>query len=114
MSTRLLDALADKHRELSEIRPSQMAKANLRKPEMPWRERVGRAFARAAAPWSLKELSEMLDRDERQIARWKTGGERAPFDVLLACDPLRPRLIVELAKLDEEIVVETVVRMRTA
>jgi hypothetical protein len=93
-----------------------MVKAQLRKPEIDqWRFAIGRAIERAMtlAGWSLKEFAAAVDRDERQCARWITGGERPQFDALFAVASLRQPLIqafAELAGVD----VEVTVRLRGA
>ena len=116
MSAIVAQRLVSRHRELPE-KADRMASADLRKAEMETnrREIVGKAFAEACEPWSLGELSEMLKRDERQIARWKNGAERVQVDVVLLSEALWPRFVVALARLTPRLVeIETVLRVRTA
>lgn len=80
-----------------------------------WRARVGRVVdrARQLRGWSLKELAAAVDRDERQVARWLTGEERAQFDVLGAVESFRQPLFLAFAeRLGQSVEVETVVRVR--
>jgi hypothetical protein len=106
------------HRLLPEI-SGPMAKADLRKTEMvDWRRLVGGAIERmqSLCGLSLKELSEVVGRDERQIARWIAGTERPQLDALFAAETLRQPLVVALAELAQndgiEIVTEIRVRRR--
>jgi DNA-binding transcriptional regulator YiaG len=96
------------------LRPS--VKADLRKPEMDgYRALLGAAIKRARLrqEWSLKELAATLARDERQVARWEDGTERAHWDALFAIDGYRLELIVALAELGGAAVeVDTVVRVK--
>lgn len=66
-----------------------------------WREAIGRAIERAMflRGWSLKEFAAAVGRDERQCARWITGGERPQFDTLFAVEALRQPLIQAMAEL---------------
>jgi hypothetical protein len=81
-----------------------MAKADLRNADGEpngWRVAIGRAIARAMylQGWSLKEFAAAVDRDERQCARWITGGERPQFDTLFQCEALRQPIIQALSEL---------------
>lgn len=81
-----------------------MAKA-LKKVELPWRERVGRALQRAfaLAGLSQKEVSGLLShRDQAQVNRWIAGTERPQFDALFAVPELRQPLVIALAELAGE------------
>lgn len=115
MRSSVADHASAAHRELPEI-SGRMAKADLRKAEMPeFRVQVGRAIQRAISlvGWSLKELSGQVKRDERQLARWMNGAERPHFDALFAVEELRQPLVVALAELaGDQVVIETVVRVR--
>lgn len=110
------EQIVRRHRELPE-KADRMAAADLRKAEneQERRERVGRAFAEASEPYSLGELSFMLKRDERQIARWKSGSERVQLDAVLLSESMWPRFVVALARLTPRLVeIETVLRVRGA
>lgn len=105
----------------SEIAPA-MANADLRKPEIvDYRVLLGAVLERARllAGWSLKELANHLpledgtERDERQVAKWINGIERAHWDVLFACLTLQQPLIIALAELvGDAVEIETIVRVR--
>lgn len=98
----LPDLPASRHHRLPEKTVSAMAKADLRKPEIPdWRLDVGRAIERTRllAGLSLKELAAAIARDERQVARWIAGTERPQFDAIFAVAALRQPLVVALAEL---------------
>jgi hypothetical protein len=116
MGVSIADRSPARPRELPEMRPV-MAKADVRKPENETdrREKVGKAFAQACEPWSLGELSQMLKRDERQIARWKSGAERVQLDAVLGDERLWARFVVAQAQMKPSVVeVETVLRVRSA
>lgn len=70
--------------------------------------------ARVRCDWNLQEFArEMGGRNERLCARWESGEDRAPIEVLLAHDTLRPQLIIALAELSNDSVeIETTVRIR--
>lgn len=96
-----------------------MAKADLetvRKAEtVDYRQQIGEAIKRAArlaGDWSLKELSAQLKRDERQVARWLSGQERAQLDVLWEVEALRGPLVIALAELSSQAEVVTEIRVR--
>lgn len=97
-----------------EMRP-RMAKADLRKTEMPdWREQIGRAIerTRTLAQLSLKQFADLIGRDERQIARWIAGTERPQMDALFAVESLRGPLVIALAELADEVEVRTTIVVR--
>jgi len=93
-----------------------MVRADLRKAEADhWRFAIGLAIERTLSlcGWSLKEFAAAVNRDERQCARWITGGERPQFDALFAVERLRQPLIQALAELaGDGVEIETVVRLR--
>lgn len=94
------------------------AKADLRLPETDaWREQVGAAIehARQLSGLSLKEFAAAVGRDERQIARWISGDERAQLDRLFAVEALRQSLVIALASLaGQQVEIETTIRVRRA
>lgn len=96
-----------------------MAKADRRKAEIEapdWRPMIGAAIEQAqlACKWSLKELADKVQRDERQVSRWIAGTERPQMDALFAVEALRQPLVVALAALADgvEIVTQITVRRR--
>jgi transcriptional regulator with XRE-family HTH domain len=96
-----------------------MAKADLRKTEIEdFRPVIGGAIQRMQdlAGLSLKELADLVGRDERQVKRWKDGSERPQFDALWSVASLRGVLVQALAELaqDVEVITEIRVRRRTA
>jgi hypothetical protein len=130
MSTMLPPSDARRHRLLTEMRPQittadrwtnrllrpQMAKAQLRKPEVAcWRAPVGQAIARvqARSGLSLKEFAAAIARDERQVARWFTGAEHPQLAAIFTVPALRHLLLVSLAELiGDAVEVETHIRIR--
>lgn len=92
-----------------------MAKADLKKNEMPWREQIGRAIERcfSLAGLSQKEASALLDRDPAQVARWVSAAERPQLDALLSIDQFRQPLIQALSECAGA-EVEVTVRLRRA
>lgn len=91
-----------------------MAKALLKAEIPPWRKVLGGAVKRARArkDWSLKQLAGSLDRDERQVARWEDGSERAHWDALFALDEFRIELLIALAEVcGTAVEIETTVRI---
>jgi ribosome-binding protein aMBF1 (putative translation factor) len=98
------------------VKADKVAKADLRKAEtQDFRVSLGAAIRRARlrSEWSLKELAGELDRDERQVARWESGDERAHWDALFAIEGFRQRLIIALAELGgASVEIETIVRVR--
>jgi hypothetical protein len=116
MGASVSETRPSRHRELPE-KAVRMATADLRKAENDTdrREEIGRAFESASAPWTLNELSGMLHRDERQLARWRSGAERVQLDVVLGSEVLWPRMVVAMARLRPgAIEVETVLKVRIA
>lgn len=114
MPSTLHDSSADVISEERMSRP-RMAKANLRKAEVEWRERVGRAIQRAVSlrGWSLKEFADAVQRDERQCARWYDGAERPQFDVIFSIASMQQPLVIAIAELaGTEVEIETVVRVK--
>lgn len=114
MASTMSDRSAPRHlNKLDDVSPS-MAKADLKKVDLAWREQIGAAIARAIALAGLtrKEAAAALAKDEATVARWVAGIERPMFDALWAVPVLRTPLIQALAEMAEGVVVETVVRMR--
>jgi len=115
MATTLQTPAAARHlQRLDGLRPS-MAKAVKKYDLDAWRTRIGEVIERAFALAGLtqKEAAALLDRDQAQIARWMNGSDRPQFDAIFAVESLRQPLIQALAELAGNVVVETVVRMRT-
>src|SRR5690242_5413272 len=94
-------------------RPLRMAKADLRKTE-DWRAAIGRAIerARTLSQLSLKELADLVGRDERQVARWIGGTERPQLDAIFAVPQLRGPLVIALAELSGSVDVVTTISIR--
>lgn len=114
MGSSVATARADRHRELPET-ADRMVRGSLRKPEMcEFREEIGRVVTRARAlvGWSLKEFAGKVGRDERQVARWENGQERAQFDVLFAVAEFRGPLVQALAEATGAAEVRTEITIR--
>jgi len=114
MGPKVATAAVDRHLErLETVRPA-MVKADLKNLEIPWREMVGRALQRAfsLAGLTQKEGSNLLNRDQAQVARWIAGTERVQLDAVFAVESLRQPLVVALAELaGEGVEIETTVRI---
>lgn len=116
MAVIIAAASAPGHLQRIENLPSCVAKPDLKKIEIAWREHVGSAVQRALslANLSQKEASGLLGHpDAAQLNRWIKGKERPQFDALFAVDVLRQPLVVALAELaGAGVEIETVVRVR--
>lgn len=105
------------HRLTSEIGRPKVAKADLRKTENAEasRQEAGRVVARAKerTGLSLKEFAAAVKREERQVARWFDGSERAHLDALISNKAIKRELIVALAEseAEDDVDVETVIRI---
>lgn len=97
-------APVDRQHRLSDLQPG-MAKVHttaLRIPDVDvWRAAVGQAIetTRLLAKLSLKEFAAVIERDERQVARWIAGTDRPQFDALFAAEALRQPLLIAFAEL---------------
>lgn len=114
MGASLAHAAAPRHLLRSEMRPKP-AKADLRKAEnVEFHAVIGACIdrARLAVGWNLNEFADAVRRDTRQVKRWIDGVERPQFDALFAVAVLRGPLVIELARLSEDIEVETTIRVR--
>ncbi len=105
---------------IGRARPA-MAKATLpdvRKPDVAdiWREKIGRSVerTRTLAQMTLKEFADAIGKDERQIARWIEGKDRPQFDAIFSVPTLRSYLVIALAELADDVVVETTISIRRA
>ena len=101
--------LTDRHRLLPEKRHAvaeadlRMAKAELRKTEKAEHDDwilLGKAVERCIylTALSLKEFAGVIDRDERQVARWIHGTERTQVDTIFAVPQFRRSFVVALAE----------------
>lgn len=114
MSRSIASTASGSPRELADVAP-RMAKADLRKAESEdFRAEIGEVVERARmrCGWSLKELAGKVNRDPRQVARWETGDERAPLDVLFAVPELQQPLVIELAGLAGDVEVTTQITIK--
>jgi DNA-binding transcriptional regulator YiaG len=96
--------------------PRKMAKAvlpEIRKTDLDdWKEQIGGAIRKVRGALSLKEFADLVDRDDRTIARWEEGKERPQFDAIFAVRELRGPLVIALAELSQTVEVETTIRIR--
>jgi hypothetical protein len=88
----------------------QMAKADVRVPDMPWKERIGQAVQ--AAVDDVFETNDIAARtlgvDASEFGKWMNGARRPQFDLLFAHGPLGKRLALRLAELAGGILVERI------
>lgn len=113
MRSSVVERPSSAHREITEIRPSRMAKADLRKADA--RVQIGRVIRRAAELAGLTRLQQLaaaVHRDERQVARWMDGTERPHFDALIDVEELQQPLVIAFAELTPRVEIETIVRVR--
>lgn len=115
MSSSVAEAQPLRHRELPET-ANRMARADLRKAENEekWNESIGKAIerTRTLSGKSLKEFADAVGRDERQVARWISGGENPQLARIFRCAALRQSLVIALAELAEGVTIETTVTIR--
>lgn len=93
-----------------------MAKAGLpevRKADVTdWKAQIGAAVRTVRGARSLKEFADVIDRDERQVARWEKGDERPQLDAIFAVSDFRAPLVVALAELSGNVEVTTQITVR--
>lgn len=93
-----------------------MAKAGLpevRKADLlDWKAMLGAVVRRVRGELSLKEFASLIDRDERQVAKWEKGEDRPQFDAMFAVDAFRQPLVVALAELAQDDGIEIVTEIR--
>lgn len=98
------------------VRAENLVRADLRKTEMPYKQRIGLTVERARhmRGWTNDELAGKVDLDPRQVARWQSGHERPQFDLLFAIDDdvFRNALVIALATLVTDVEIDTVIRLR--
>jgi DNA-binding transcriptional regulator YiaG len=99
----------------SDVRKA-MAKASLadvrKADEDAWKTQIGAVVRLVRGALSLKEFADLIDRDERQIARWEEGKERPQFDALFSVPALQGPLVLALADLTNAVEVSTQITIR--
>lgn len=99
---------------LSETR-AKTAKATLHKNETaPFVTQLGGCIedVRLDAKLTLDEFAHALKRDPSQVSRWIRGEERPQLETVLAVERFRAPLLIALASLSPDIVVETTLTYR--
>ena len=116
MSTTLTPQGLGGHLKSLDIGKPKMAKANVNAVDIDWSQQIGRAIQRAVSIVGLshKEAAAKVGVDEAEFSRWLTGVRRPQLDKLLAVEELRWPVIESLARLDERVQVDTLLRRRTA
>jgi len=111
MAPSIADRVLVRHPELPENGSARMAKADLRFTERRW---IGQAIERTRqlAGLSLKEFAAVLQRDERQIARWIDASERAQVETIFAVERFRRLFVVALAEQVSDVEVITTIQVR--
>jgi hypothetical protein len=104
--------LAERHRLLSEIRPSRMAKADLMNRDVDWKLQIGKAIARVKGHLSIKEFAKAIAREPAQVSRWIDGKERPQFDAIFAVEQFRTPLVLAIAELAHDVEITTTVTIR--
>lgn len=114
MSSSVAERASSRHPVLPDIGKARMAKADARKPDIAWNERIGAAIQRAVAlvGWSNKEAAAKVGVDDAEFGKWLSGGRRPQMDRLFALDELRWPLIQTLAQLDEQNELVTEIRRK--
>lgn len=115
MTEHLSVPLAAGHRLLPDTARA-MAKASLadvRKADLTdWKAQIGTVVRTVRGALSLKEFADVIDRDERQVARWEKGEERPQLDAIFAVSDFRAPLVIALAQLSDAVSVETTITVR--
>lgn len=103
MAPSIASAAGSRHPVLPDIARPQMAKANVRIPDIDWMRQVGAAIARAIAivGWTSKEAAAKVGVDDAEFGKWLSGARRPQFDRLFAVPELRQPLVIALAGLAE-------------
>lgn len=95
----------------------RMAKADLRKAEEDAaRQDEGRIAERVwkLSGLDLKQFAALLQKDERQVARWFTAVERPQFGAMRAVPLLRPLVTIAFGEADENAIVTTTITVKVA
>jgi hypothetical protein len=94
---------------------SGVRKTDIDQQMLDYRLKVGRAIAVVVKRvGSLKEFAALIDRDEREVARWISAERRPHLDAVFAVPILRRPMVIALAaELASDCVeIETVIRVR--
>jgi hypothetical protein len=110
---------SDRQHRLPDI-ASQMARAGVRLADVDsesqdFRLKVARAINIVQCETgSLKEFAALIDRDEREVAKWMTADRRPHLDAIFAVPILRRPMVVALAwtLASDCVEIETVIRIR--
>ena len=109
MAPMVSQARAARHPVLPDMGRPQMAKADVRIPDMDWSAEIGRAVQGAVLTiWdSNKVAAAALGVDDAEFGKWMSGARRPQFDKLWAHKALRLPLVLALARLaNAEVVTE--------
>lgn len=114
MAEIVVDGVPSRHRVIRETRP-RMAKAMLPKGENAlYLVHIGGCLdeARRVVGWTVSQLADELDRDEKQVARWIRGEERTQVDVVFTVAVLQAPFVVAMARL-AQCEIETWIKVKT-
>jgi hypothetical protein len=109
---------SSRHPVFPDIARPRMAKADVRKPDMPsdvdWMKAVGEALAGAIAivGWSSKVASGRVKVDDAEFGKWLSGNRRVQVDRVLAVEELQWPFLTCLAKRLPGVEIETEIRRR--
>ena len=111
MSATVSQATNDPQVNRLDLRP-RMAKAQVK--NLDPRREIGKAItiARSTVGWTQKEFADAVKRDQALVARWESGTDRPPFDVLLMQPVLGVELVKQLARIVPDADVEETVTIR--
>jgi hypothetical protein len=122
MAPSIATAAVSRHPVLPDMSRPQMAKANVRNPDIDWNARVGAAVTAAikACGWSSKEAAAKVSQacgsnvDDAEFGKWLSGARRPQFDKLFAVEALRQPLVIAMASLAHDVEIVTEIRIRKA
>lgn len=116
MASTVQDHPAVRQPVLPDIGRPQMAKANVRCPDIAPQVAIGGAIQRAVSliGWSNKEAAAKVSVDDAEFGKWVSGARRPQLDKLWAVEALRGPLVIAFAEAadDSGVVVTTSIKVR--
>lgn len=104
------------HHVFPDIGRPQMAKADVRNPDIDYMRAIGRAIELAVddVGWTNQQAANAAEPpiDDAEFGKWINGTRRPQLDRLLAIETLRNPLAMRLAALGDQVEIVTEVRYR--